>query len=134
MPGPLNSHVPILALVLAVAIAVLSLTGAVLLIGGQIVQQVPAPVTKWSLARSVSVAADSAFISSGECKRARDGWSCDVVDSGGSGYYGYKVEVDADSSCWRATLVNDGGEIPAPKELNGCVRRFEGGWVGKLFG
>ncbi len=134
MPSQLNSPVLIIALIVAIPVAALNLIGTTLVVGSQVVQQFHAPVTSKSLARSVSWEADSAFIGSGRCVPTGDAWGCDIVDSGGSGYIKYGVEVEPDSSCWKATFIDFGGEAPPDRVLEGCVNHFEGGWYGKLFG
>ncbi len=108
-----------------------------MVVGGLVLQQFHAPVTNASLARSVAVEAESAFLDSelNACSQRENGnWVCDVGDQGGSGSYIYDVSIDRNSSCWDAALQADGGETPGEERLSGCVNHFEGGWWGLLFG
>jgi len=107
------------------------------LLGGLVVQQFHAPLTDRSLARSVAVEAESAFVDSevNECKpKGSLSWICDVSDRSGSGSYVYRVTRVGPSSCWNAVLKTDGGETPGKQRMNGCVNRFEGGWSRVILG
>ena len=86
------------------------------------------PVTADSLAEAVTLESDSAgstLDDPGRCRQASETvWNCSVIDQQGSGGAEYKVSVDADGSCWRATLDRDLSEGGMPRNLDGCVYRW----------
>jgi hypothetical protein len=87
------------------------------------------PVSPDSLAEAVTRESDSAGSSlddPGRCRQASAAiWSCSVLDEQGSGGATYKVTVNADGSCWEATLDQDSSEGGMPGSLDGCVYRWQ---------
>jgi hypothetical protein len=87
------------------------------------------PVTPDSLAEALTRESDSAgstLADPGRCRQTSAAvWSCSVVDQQGSGGARYEVRVDADGSCWRATLADDYSEDGMPKSVDGCVYRWQ---------
>jgi hypothetical protein len=87
------------------------------------------PVTPDSLAEALTRESDSAGSTLGDPGRCRQTaattWNCSVVDRQGSGGARYTVTVDADRSCWQATLDEDHSEGGMPGIVNGCVHRWQ---------
>ena len=88
------------------------------------------PVASVSLAEAVIRESGSADATLDDepngCRRlSASRWSCTVGDQQGSGGVTYRVSVEADGSCWDATLADDHSEGGMPAEIEGCVYRWQ---------
>ncbi len=87
------------------------------------------PVTSRSLARELTRESGSAGLTLDRPGRCRElspvSWRCAVEDREGSGGATYRVQVEPDSSCWQAGLVNDYSEGGMPRAVDGCVHRWQ---------
>ena len=95
------------------------------------------PVTSESLYVAVdrdSGSAGGLLGQRGRCHTTRKPrtWTCSVYDSAGSGGVDYRVNVSADSSCFRGQLTADHGEPGMPRRISGCVRRWQWTLLGDL--
>lgn len=87
------------------------------------------PVDRKTLAVSVTLRSGSVgplVDKWGACaRRTRSTWRCTVVDTGDSGGATYRIDVRSGSSCWRGRLARDFSEAGMPREIAGCVHRWQ---------
>ncbi|MDA0184902.1 hypothetical protein OJ997_31655 [Solirubrobacter phytolaccae] len=84
------------------------------------------PVDQRSLEVSVHrVAAFGMLPEAAACERAEGVWHCMAYDDSGGGA-SYEVKLRPGSSCWDGRrLQNASYEVDPPRELSGCVRRWQ---------
>jgi len=84
------------------------------------------PVSQHSLEVSVHRAAALGMLpEAASCKRAVRVWHCMAYDDSGGGAT-YEVKLRPGSSCWNGRMTQNASyEVDPPRELGGCVRRWQ---------